>query len=198
MAFTDGIRIGACLDRNGLRPSRYYITKDDVIIMASEAGVLPIAPERVASKGRLQPGRMFLIDTEQGRIIADEELKKKYTSAQPYREWPRQISCAAGRVAGAGETHRAVTPENFADAAGVRLHVRGFADHRRADGARRRAAAGLDGHGHARSRFCRTSRSCFTITSSSFSRRSPIRRSTRSARRSSRPHPRWSARAAAC
>ncbi|HZL77906.1 MAG TPA: glutamate synthase large subunit, partial [Candidatus Limnocylindrales bacterium] len=87
MAFTDGIRIGACLDRNGLRPSRYYVTKDDVVIMASEAGVLPVAPERVASKGRLQPGRMFLIDTEQGRIIADEELKKKYTSAQPYREW---------------------------------------------------------------------------------------------------------------
>ena len=87
MAFTDGIRIGACLDRNGLRPSRYYITKDDVVIMASEAGVLPIAPERVASKGRLQPGRMFLIDTEQGRIIADEELKKKYAVAHPYREW---------------------------------------------------------------------------------------------------------------
>jgi len=87
MAFTDGIRIGACLDRNGLRPSRYYVTKDDVVIMASEAGVLPIAPERVASKGRLQPGRMFLIDTEQGRIIADEELKKKYASAHPYREW---------------------------------------------------------------------------------------------------------------
>jgi glutamate synthase (ferredoxin) len=87
MAFTDGIRIGACLDRNGLRPSRYYVTKDDVVIMASEAGVLPVAPERVASKGRLQPGRMFLIDTEQGRIITDEELKKKYASAHPYREW---------------------------------------------------------------------------------------------------------------
>src|ERR1035437_2969107 len=87
MAFTDGIRIGACLDRNGLRPSRYYVTKDDVVIMASEAGVLPIAPERVASKGRLQPGRMFLVDPEQGGVIADEELKKKYTSAQPYREW---------------------------------------------------------------------------------------------------------------
>src|ERR1035437_8207523 len=87
VVFTDGIRIGACLDRNGLRPSLYYVTKDDMVIMASEAGVLSIAPERVASKGRLQPGRMFLIDTEQGRIIADEELKKKYTSAQPYREW---------------------------------------------------------------------------------------------------------------
>ena len=87
IAFTDGIRIGACLDRNGLRPSRYYVTKDDLVIMASEAGVLPIAPERVAIKGRLQPGRMFLVDTEQGRIIADEELKKKYASAHPYQKW---------------------------------------------------------------------------------------------------------------
>ncbi len=87
MAFTDGVRIGACLDRNGLRPSRYYVTKDDVVIMASEAGVLPIAPERVAVKGRLQPGRMFLVDTQEGRIIADEELKKKYAGAHPYQAW---------------------------------------------------------------------------------------------------------------
>ncbi len=87
MAFTDGKMIGACLDRNGLRPSRYYVTKDDLVIMASEAGVLPIAPERIAIKGRLQPGRMFLVDIEQGRIVADEELKKKYASAQPYKKW---------------------------------------------------------------------------------------------------------------
>jgi glutamate synthase (ferredoxin) len=87
MAFTDGVRIGACLDRNGLRPSRYYVTKDDMVIMASEAGVLPIAPERVAIKGRLQPGRMFLVDTVEGRIVADEELKKKYASAHPYQKW---------------------------------------------------------------------------------------------------------------
>jgi glutamate synthase (ferredoxin) len=87
MAFTDGIRIGACLDRNGLRPSRYYVLKDDVVIMASEAGVLPVAPERVLQKGRLQPGRMFLVDTQEGRIIADEELKKKYAGAQPYKKW---------------------------------------------------------------------------------------------------------------
>ena len=87
MAFTDGVRIGACLDRNGLRPSRYYVTKDDVVIMASEAGVLKVDPERVLVKGRLQPGRMFLVDTEQGRIIADEELKKKYASAHPYQKW---------------------------------------------------------------------------------------------------------------
>ncbi len=87
MAFTDGKIIGACLDRNGLRPSRYYVTKDDLVIMASEAGVLPVAPERVLQKGRLQPGRMFLVDTEQGRIVADEELKKKYASAHPYQKW---------------------------------------------------------------------------------------------------------------
>jgi len=87
MAFTDGKFIGACLDRNGLRPSRYYVTKDDVVIMASEAGVLPVEPERIAIKGRLQPGKMFLVDLEQGRIIADEELKKKYASALPYQKW---------------------------------------------------------------------------------------------------------------
>ena len=87
MAFTDGKFIGACLDRNGLRPSRYYVTKDDVVIMASEAGVLPVEPERIAVKGRLQPGKMFLVDLEQGRIIADEELKRKYASAQPYQKW---------------------------------------------------------------------------------------------------------------
>jgi glutamate synthase (ferredoxin) len=87
IAFTDGKIIGACLDRNGLRPSRYYVTKDDLVIMASEAGVLNIAPERVAHKGRLQPGRMFLVDTEQGRIVADEELKNKYATAHPYQKW---------------------------------------------------------------------------------------------------------------
>ncbi|MFM6355967.1 MAG: glutamate synthase large subunit [Planktothrix sp.] len=87
IAFTDGTMMGAVLDRNGLRPSRYYVTKDDLVIMASEAGVLPIEPERVAYKGRLQPGRMFLVDMEQGRIIADEEIKSKIATEQPYREW---------------------------------------------------------------------------------------------------------------
>ncbi len=87
VAFTDGTMMGATLDRNGLRPSRYYVTKDDLVIMASEAGVLPIAPERVALKGRLQPGRMFLVDMEEGRIIADEEIKSRIASQRPYREW---------------------------------------------------------------------------------------------------------------
>src|SRR5688572_9541257 len=87
IAFTDGRKIGAVLDRNGLRPSRYYVTKDDMVIMASEVGVLDVAPDRVLQKGRLQPGRMFLIDTEEGRIVADEEIKGKISSEQPYRVW---------------------------------------------------------------------------------------------------------------
>ena len=87
IAFTDGTRIGACLDRNGLRPSRYYVTKDDRVIMASEVGVLDIPPNMIAQKGQLQPGRMFLIDTEQGRIVADDELKKRMAKERPYRLW---------------------------------------------------------------------------------------------------------------
>ncbi|MCU0525003.1 MAG: glutamate synthase large subunit [Elainella sp. Prado103] len=90
IAFTDGSMIGAVLDRNGLRPSRYYVTKDDLVIMASEAGVLPIAPDRVAHKGRLQPGRMFLVDMAAGRIIADQEIKDQIAAAHPYREWLNQ------------------------------------------------------------------------------------------------------------
>jgi len=87
VAFTDGLQMGAILDRNGLRPSRYYVTKDDLVIMASEVGVLDIAPENVLHKGRLQPGRMFLVDTVQKRIVADEEIKHKICSEQPYRLW---------------------------------------------------------------------------------------------------------------
>ena len=87
IAFTDGRKIGAVLDRNGLRPSRYYVTKDDLVIMASEVGVLDVPADRVLQKGRLQPGRMFLVDTEEGRIVADEEIKHQIATAQPYREW---------------------------------------------------------------------------------------------------------------
>src|SRR5205809_6671506 len=89
IAFTDGLRIGAVLDRNGLRPSRYYVTKGGLVIMASEVGVLDVAPEDVLHKGRLQPGRMFLVDLEQGRIIADDELKLKIATEKPYAEWLR-------------------------------------------------------------------------------------------------------------
>lgn len=87
MGFTDGVQIGAILDRNGLRPSRYYVTKDDLIILSSEAGVLDIAPENVLYKDRLRPGRMLLVDTKEGRIISDEEVKAAIASERPYRQW---------------------------------------------------------------------------------------------------------------
>jgi glutamate synthase (NADPH/NADH) large chain len=87
IAFTDGHYIGAVLDRNGLRPSRYYVTHDDKVIMASEVGVLHVPPENVKLKGRLQPGRMFLVDFEQGKIIDDNELKRDLSDRRPYGDW---------------------------------------------------------------------------------------------------------------
>jgi glutamate synthase domain-containing protein 1 len=87
IAFTDGRVIGAVLDRNGLRPSRYVVTKDGFVVMASEVGVLDIAPDNVEHKDRLQPGRMFLVDLEQGRIVGDEELKASMAARKPYRQW---------------------------------------------------------------------------------------------------------------
>ncbi|MEO6653563.1 MAG: glutamate synthase large subunit [Ilumatobacteraceae bacterium] len=87
VTFTDGEIIGAVLDRNGLRPSRYWVTDDDLVIMASEVGVLDVDPAKVVNKGRLQPGKMFLIDTREGRIIDDEEIKKQLASEHPYGEW---------------------------------------------------------------------------------------------------------------
>ena len=90
IAFTDGTVIGAVLDRNGLRPSRYYLTKDDLVVMASEVGVLDIPPEDVVLKERLHPGQIFLVDTAQGRIIADEEIKESLAQQHPYAEWLQQ------------------------------------------------------------------------------------------------------------
>ena len=90
IAFSDGTCIGAVLDRNGLRPSRYYITDDDKCIMASEVGVVDVDPARVVKKGRLQPGRIFLIDFNQGRMIPDEELKEGLAGQHPYQQWIEQ------------------------------------------------------------------------------------------------------------
>jgi glutamate synthase (NADPH/NADH) large chain len=87
VAFTDGRQIGATLDRNGLRPARYLVTDDDLVVMASESGVLPIEQERIVKKWRLQPGKMLLIDLEQGRIVGDDEVKQQLASAKPYRQW---------------------------------------------------------------------------------------------------------------
>ena len=85
--FTDGKVIGAVLDRNGLRPSRYTVTKDGLVIMGSESGVLEVAPDNIASRGRLKPGRMFLVDTSKGRIVGDEEIKAELAAMKPYRKW---------------------------------------------------------------------------------------------------------------
>jgi glutamate synthase (NADPH) large chain len=91
MVFTDGKQIGATLDRNGLRPARYIVTDDDLVVMGSESGVLPIPESRIVRKWRLQPGKMFLIDLEQGRIVDDEELKNQFASARPYRQWIENV-----------------------------------------------------------------------------------------------------------
>ena len=91
IVFTDGRQIGATLDRNGLRPSRYCITEDDVVIMASESGVLPVPESKIVRKWRLQPGKMFLIDLEQGRMIHDDELKSALSKSRPYQQWIENV-----------------------------------------------------------------------------------------------------------
>ena len=90
MAFTDGRQIGATLDRNGLRPARYLLTDDDLVVLASEAGVLDIPESKIVKKWRLQPGRMFLVDIEKGRIVDDDQLKRELATAKPYRSWVEQ------------------------------------------------------------------------------------------------------------
>ncbi len=104
VAFTDGRQIGATLDRNGLRPARYLVTDDDLVIMASESGVLPIPDAKIVQKWRLQPGKMFLIDLVQGRIIEDKELKDELANAKPYREWIDKIRIKLDEISTSDET----------------------------------------------------------------------------------------------
>ena len=103
MVFTDGRQIGATLDRNGLRPARYVVTDDDLVVMASESGVLPFPENKIIKKWRLQPGKMFLIDFEQGRIVDDEELKNQFASAKPYRQWIESVRIKLEDVPAEGE-----------------------------------------------------------------------------------------------
>lgn len=105
IVFSDGRYIGAALDRNGLRPARYYVTKDDMIILASEVGVLDIPDDSIAIKERLRPGRMLLVDTEEGRIISDEELKNVASAEHPYREWLNQHLLHLEELPDAPEVH---------------------------------------------------------------------------------------------
>jgi glutamate synthase (NADPH/NADH) large chain len=109
IAFTDGRVIGATLDRNGLRPARWLVTNGGLLIMASETGVLPVAPEEIQAKGRLQPGKMLLADLEEGRIIPDEELKERLWSRQPYGEWIRENQVTIEKLPAPPRWH----PTNF-------------------------------------------------------------------------------------
>ena len=136
IAFTDGRQIGATLDRNGLRPARFCVTDDDLVVMASESGVLPIPEEKIVRKWRLQPGRMLLIDLEEGRIVEDEEVKARLADGAPYGDWLREtqfnLEGSAGRVEPRADVRR--RPGQRAE--GVRLYRRGSQVLPRADGAR--------------------------------------------------------------
>ena len=126
IAFTDGRYIGAVLDRNGLRPSRYYVTDDDLVIMASEAGVVPVEPERVLTKGRLKPGRMFLVDFENGRIVADEELKDSIASERPYAEWLERRTDLANLVEAAQDNGNATSDQATMGGDGLTRSLQAF------------------------------------------------------------------------
>ncbi|MEA5098018.1 MAG: glutamate synthase-related protein [Burkholderiaceae bacterium] len=110
MAFTDGRHIGGTLDRNGLRPSRYIVTDDDLVLMASEAGVLPIPESRIIQKWRLQPGKMFLIDLEAGRIIDDKEIKATYANAKPYKAWIDSVRIRLDEIKRPAESEKSDIP----------------------------------------------------------------------------------------
>ncbi len=116
IAFTDGRQIGATLDRNGLRPARYVVTDDDMVILASESGVLPVAEKKIVRKWRLQPGKMLLIDLEEGRIISDDEIKQKLAREHPYAEWLKKTQFKLEELAAsedAPESHRPNDPETL-------------------------------------------------------------------------------------
>ena len=144
VAFTDGDVIGAVLDRNGLRPSRYWITDDDLVVMASEVGVIDIDPSTVVAKGRLQPGKMFLIDTAEGRVVSDEEIKSTLAAQHPYGQWLEDGIVNLARPA-RPRTRRVQPRQRAAPPADVRLHPRGAEDPHRTDGANGMEALGSMG-----------------------------------------------------
>ena len=185
IAFTDGRVIGAVLDRNGLRPSRYYVTTDDLVVMASEVGVLDIPPENIEIKERLHPGRIFLVDTEQGRIIDDQELKQQYIDEHPFGDWLEANYTAIDDLPKACWRCRIVSWST--------MKLYGNASRPSATPRRTCGSSCSRWRKRARSRSvrwaptlrwpcCRTGRACSTIISSSCSPRLQIRRSTAFAR----------------
>ena len=183
IAFTDGTVIGAVLDRNGLRPSRYYVTKDGMVVMASEVGVLDIPAEDILDQGTAAPGTDL-----PGRHRAGADRLRRGDQARAGDRAP--LRALAGARIWSTSTDLPAAPylprhshESVrAAAAHVRLHAGRSAASARADGDRRRGTGRLDGHRHRRWRCCPNGRGCSTTTSSRCSRRSPTRRSTRSAR----------------
>ena len=146
VVFTDGTVVGAVLDRNGLRPGRFWVTEDGLVVLASETGVLDIPQDKIVQKGRLQPGRMFLVDLGQHRIVSDEEIKAQLAAAAPYGEWllgGRMLLSDLPDREHVVHTHASVTSP-----AGVRLHRGGVAADLGADGLQRSRTARFHGHRH--------------------------------------------------
>ena len=184
VVFTDGTQIGAVLDRNGLRPSRYWVTDDGLVVLASEVGVLDLDPATVVRKGRLQPGRMFLVDTEEHRIIEDEEIKSQLAAEHPYDEWLHAGLIHLDDIPDREHivhTHASVTR---------RQQIFGYTEEElrvllTPDGQHRRRADRLDGHRHPDRGAQREAAAAVRLLLASCSPRSPTRRWTRSARSSS-------------
>ncbi|MEJ7717846.1 MAG: hypothetical protein WKF31_07680 [Thermoleophilaceae bacterium] len=183
VAFTDGRTVGATLDRNGLRPGRWAETRDGHVVLASEAGVLPVRPDQVIRKGRLEPGKLFVVDLERGRIVEDHEIKQEVARRKPYGRWYAdravRIEDLPDRPRGCRASSRCARASS---PSGGRRRTSACSSRRWPPPARSRRARWAT---TPRSRSSRiTSRRC-SPTSSSSSRRSRTRRSTRSARTSS-------------
>ena len=149
IAFTNGRQIGATLDRNGLRPARYLLTSDDRIVMASEMGVLPIPEKDIVKKWRLQPGKMLLVDLDEGRLIPDEELKATLAKSHPYKEWLERTQIVLEELPGHRQRGADLQPVAARSPAGLRLHPGRPQVPDDADGLDRRGSGRLHGQRHA-------------------------------------------------
>ncbi len=182
MAFTDGRQIGATLDRNGLRPARYFVTDDDLVVMASETGVLPVPEEHIVQKWRLQPGKMLLIDLEKGRIVSDDEIKAELASAHPYQQWLDRTQIRVHELPGTRRNCTAHQCEPARPATGLRLHA---GKRQVPDGTDGRSGAGsgrLHGHRHAALGPVQPAEAAAHLFQAELRASDQSRRSTRSAR----------------